>query len=178
MVEKISMHPQSAHPESAAAAPVAGTRRLSAFALWTVIAGLTLGSVATLIARFFQGGKPAADLTVTSVIVFISVCAMGTASWWLLITRRRRVSEGRGARAGALTALLGYVLVFQVSHLVYGLASPGFYGHTLLERIGGGLILSLLTLIFQRRRSALRGRATARRCAATPSLPNWPSTTT
>lgn len=142
------MHPQSAHPESAAAAPVAGTRRLSAFALWTVIAGLTLGSVATLIARFFQGGKPAADLTVTSVIVFISVCAMGTASWWLLITRRRRVSEGRGAMAGALTALLGYVLVFQVSHLVYGLASPGFYGHTLLERIGGGLILSLLTLIF------------------------------
>lgn len=123
-------------------------QRLSAPSLWTAIAGLTLGGVATGVARFFQGGKPAADLTITSVIVFISVCATGALSWWLLITRRSRVSEGRGAMAGGLTALLGYLLVYQVSHLVYGLASPGFYGDTLPERIAGGLMISLVTLIF------------------------------
>jgi alpha-beta hydrolase superfamily lysophospholipase len=138
----------SVHPEADVAAPAAGMRRLSASALWTAIAGLTLGGAATGVARFFQGGKPAADLTVTSVIVFLSVSAAGALSWWLLITRRRRVSEGRGAMAGALTALLGYLLVYQASHLVYGLASPGFYGDTLPERIAGGLMIALVTLIF------------------------------
>lgn len=130
------------------AVPAAGFQRISAFAVWTVIAGLILGGVATGVARLFQGGKPAADLTVTSLIVFLTVSAAGALSWWLLITRRRRISEGRGAMAGALTALLGYLLVYQVSHLVYGLASPWFYGESLAQRAVTGLMISLVTLVF------------------------------
>lgn len=138
----------SAHRGSDAAAPAADRQRLAAGSLWTAIAGLTLGGVATGVARFFQGGKPAADLAVTSVIVLLAVGAAGALSWWLLIARRGRVSEGRGAMAGALTALLGYLLVYQLSHLVYGLASPGFFGDTLPARIVGGLMIALVTLIF------------------------------
>ena len=136
------------HPGSDIAVSAAGVRRTSAFAIWTAIAGLTLGALAAGVARLFQGGKPAADLTVTSVIVFVTVSVAGALNWWLLITRRRRVSAGRGALAGALTALLGYLLVFQVSHLVYSLASPGFYGESLADRFAGGLILALVTLLF------------------------------
>ncbi|HMQ29967.1 MAG TPA: alpha/beta fold hydrolase [Chloroflexaceae bacterium] len=50
--------------------------------------------------------------------------------------------------AGTLTALLGYLLVFQVSHLVYGLASPRTSEVSFLQHVLNGLLLSLVTLIF------------------------------
>lgn len=116
--------------------------------LWTGIAALAFGLITTGIVRLFQGGKPSADLTLTSVLVFLTVGAAGGWSWWLLLARRGRVSEGRGALAGALTALLGYLLIFQVANLVYGAAAPTFLGFSPLAKVLGGLILSVATLIF------------------------------
>ncbi|NCC94619.1 MAG: alpha/beta fold hydrolase, partial [Opitutae bacterium] len=98
--------------------------------------------------RLFQGGTPSADLTVTSVLVFLTVGAVGGWSWWLLLARKGRVSEGRGAMAGALTALLGYLLIFQVANLVYGAAVPMFLNVSPVAKIVGGLILSVVTLLF------------------------------
>ncbi len=134
---------QPARP-SAAAPP----EPLHAAGLWTGLAGLLFGLIATLMVRFFQGGRPSADLTLTSGLVLLTAGAAGAWSWWLLITRRRSISGGRGAMAGALTALLCYLLFYQVANLVYGAAVPGFFGAGLPARIVGGLILSFVTLLF------------------------------
>lgn len=116
--------------------------------LWTGIAALAFGLVTTGIVRLFQGGKPPADLTLTSVLVLLTVGAAGGWSWWLLLARRGQVSEGRGALAGVVTALLGYLLIFQVANLVYGAAAPSFLGVSPFAKIVGGLLLSGVTLIF------------------------------
>jgi alpha-beta hydrolase superfamily lysophospholipase len=119
-----------------------------AWHFWTCIAALSLGSGLTLLTRLFQSGSPDADWTLTSVLVLLSSGLAGGFSWWLLVSRPRLVTEVRGALAGALAAILSYLLVFQAANLVYGAAVPEFFGASLSERLIAGVILSLVTLLF------------------------------